>query len=131
MVADGNKRRETTGGVRSETRTARRIPPTLNTAAFRQTITDQAVEKWRQSRAKIDCLTRREHQVLVLVAKGASSSEVGQALCCSKRTVDIHLGNLLRKLEAKSLAEVIQIALYAGVDNDFTPFSFISDVLLG
>jgi hypothetical protein len=45
--------------------------------------------------------------------------------------VDIHRGNLPKELEAKSLSEEIRISPYAGVDKGFTPFSFISNVMLG
>ncbi|MFN3691238.1 MAG: LuxR C-terminal-related transcriptional regulator, partial [Fimbriimonadales bacterium] len=43
-------------------------------------------------------LTKREIEVLSLIAQGRSSQEVADALFVSKRTVDFHLANIYEKL---------------------------------
>ena len=55
-------------------------------------------------------LTRRELEVLRLVAAGHTSREIGQMLFLSTRTVDMHVGNSLGKLGSRSRAEAVRRA---------------------
>jgi DNA-binding NarL/FixJ family response regulator len=50
-------------------------------------------------------LTRREHEVLRHVAVGRTNREIAQELFISPRTVDMHVRNLLGKLECRSRVE--------------------------
>jgi DNA-binding CsgD family transcriptional regulator/tetratricopeptide (TPR) repeat protein len=56
----------------------------------------------RQSRAG---LTARELDVVVLVAEGLRNSEIAQRLVVSERTVDHHVGAILRKLDVRTRGE--------------------------
>lgn len=55
----------------------------------------------------LDALTRRERQVLPLVAEGLSSKEIARQLDISPKTVEIHRTNIIRKLEVKTSRELI------------------------
>lgn len=55
-------------------------------------------------------LTAREKEVLQLVAKGFSSKQIAYELSISKHTVESHRKNLLQKLKASNVAELIQKA---------------------
>lgn len=60
-----------------------------------------------------DCgpLTRRERQVLQLIAKGASNKEAGRELGISPRTIEAHRARVMEKLGARNAADLIRIVL--------------------
>ncbi|TRW24260.1 hypothetical protein FMM05_10520 [Flavobacterium zepuense] len=58
--------------------------------------------------------TRREREIIKALASGMSSLEIAQSLNISRHTVDSHRKNMLKKTEAKSTNEVIQIAFKNG-----------------
>jgi two-component system response regulator FixJ len=61
--------------------------------------------------ARIKTLTQREHEVLKLVVEGNTSKEVARTLDISPRTVDIHRGHLMEKMQAGKLADLVRMAL--------------------
>lgn len=60
-------------------------------------------------------LTTREHEVFRLAAGGARKEEIGQALFISPATARTHLQRVYRKLGVHSQAELIALAVRAGV----------------
>lgn len=60
-------------------------------------------------------LTRREIEILSLVAKGTRSRAVAEELCISKRTVDFHLASAYRKLDAPNRIMAILAAKQLGI----------------
>ena len=52
-------------------------------------------------------LTKREMQILQLAASGLTNQEIADQLGKSKRTVEAHRFNLMKKLEVKNLMELI------------------------
>jgi DNA-binding NarL/FixJ family response regulator len=60
---------------------------------------------------KIPIVTRREVEVLDLIASGLTNHEIAQKLFISTTTVDTHRKNLLAKLEAKNTASLVRIAM--------------------
>ena len=61
----------------------------------------------------VGSLSRREHEIARLVARGRTNREIAAALHISERTADAHVRSLLRKLGVASRAEVAR-ALAAG-----------------
>jgi DNA-binding NarL/FixJ family response regulator len=57
-----------------------------------------------------DDLTPREHEVLALVAEGATNAEIAARLVVSENTVKFHVKNILQKLHARNRAEVVAFA---------------------
>jgi len=57
-------------------------------------------------RAKQVPLTRRERQVVALVASGRTNRQIGRVLGISEKTAEVHLQHVMAKLEARSRAEV-------------------------
>ena len=60
-------------------------------------------------------LTRREQEVLELLAKGRSNKEIAGTLCVSEPTVKTHLRGLFGKLDVLSRTEAIAVASRKGL----------------
>lgn len=60
-------------------------------------------------------LTRREREVLQLLAEGATTEALAQQLYISKHTARSHVRNILGKLDAHSKLEAVSVALRAGL----------------
>ncbi|MBX2854265.1 MAG: response regulator transcription factor [Rhodobacteraceae bacterium] len=58
----------------------------------------------------IDTLTRREEQILELVARGLSNKEVGNALDLQEKTVKHYMTNILQKLHVRNRVEAALLA---------------------
>ena len=58
-----------------------------------------------------DSLTRRELEILQLIARGCTNSSVASQLKISSRTVEVHRANIHRKLGVHSQAEIIHYAI--------------------
>jgi DNA-binding NarL/FixJ family response regulator len=56
-------------------------------------------------------LTRREWEIITLVAREYSSYEIGEMLCISPMTVNTHRRNLMKKLGVKSALGLVKYAL--------------------
>jgi DNA-binding NarL/FixJ family response regulator len=56
-------------------------------------------------------LTRREKEVLALIAEGLTNREIAEKLFISTTTVDTHRNSLLTKLNAKNTASLVKQAL--------------------
>ena len=67
------------------------------------------------ARSGIDLLTRREREVMRLVAQGLATKEIAARLEISARTVEAHRANLMRKLEVRSVALLTQLAIREGL----------------
>jgi FixJ family two-component response regulator len=60
-------------------------------------------------------LTSRERDILKLVVGGMSSREIGLTLGISTKTVEAHRGRIAAKASARNLAELVRLAVAAGI----------------
>lgn len=61
----------------------------------------------------LDDLTKREREILKLIAEGFSNTEIGKKLFISHRTVDSHRTNLMKKIGVNNIAGLIRFAVRA------------------
>lgn len=64
---------------------------------------------------RLDRLTERETEVLALVARGMSNTEIATALTISIKTVKTHIGSLLAKLHARDRSHLVITAYETGL----------------
>jgi DNA-binding CsgD family transcriptional regulator len=65
-------------------------------------------------------LTRRQREVLDLMAEGLTNAEIGNRLVLSERTVDNHVASVLAKLGVESRREAVRLAADAGAPDAAT-----------
>jgi DNA-binding NarL/FixJ family response regulator len=69
-------------------------------------------EKLKSSDKKLpNDLTKREHEILNLVASGKSNKELAESLFISIKTVETHKTNILEKLGLKNTTELVKYAI--------------------
>jgi DNA-binding NarL/FixJ family response regulator len=98
---------ELVNAVRSVARGDGYISPAVSGALlsdYRQNITDP-----------VDLLTKREREVLQLIAAGKTNKEVAAQLNLSVYTVDSHRGKIMEKLNLHSTGELVRFAIKNGL----------------
>jgi DNA-binding NarL/FixJ family response regulator len=71
----------------------------------------EAGQALRQTRTNAIVLTRREKEILGLIAAGLTNNEIATKLFVSSTTVDTHRKNLLAKFDVKNTALLIKMAV--------------------
>ncbi len=93
---------------------AQELSRAVEAAADSDTFIDPAAGPQQRSGAGRG-LTRRQRQILQLVADGHSTAQVAHALGLSEETVRTHAKAILARLDARDRAHAVAIALRAGV----------------
>jgi DNA-binding NarL/FixJ family response regulator len=112
--------------IRSVAKGIKVLPSNLAGSLFSQ-IVDNAVTKSNTSMVVNSVrMTKRERQVVELVADGLTNKEIAQKIHLSTYTVKSHIHNILEKL---ALHTRVQIAKYAHTSSDFN--EVIKSISLG
>ena len=64
---------------------------------------------------RIDSLTPREKEILVLISQGMSNAEIADRLIVSATTVKTHVGNVLAKLDVRDRVQAVVVAYETGL----------------
>jgi FixJ family two-component response regulator len=72
-------------------------------------------------KATFDTLTAREQEIMALVTAGLMNKQIAGELGVSEITVKVHRGNVMRKMGAKSLADLVRMADALGVRRRAAP----------
>lgn len=83
-------------------RLVERVNEILRDAAAREAST-------AHTRARIEGLTNREREVLVLAAGGLSNKDIASRLGISFRTVEVHRGHVMQKTHAANMVELLSL----------------------
>jgi DNA-binding CsgD family transcriptional regulator len=62
-------------------------------------------------------LSKRELEVLALIARGRTNREIGDRLFISQKTVGVHVGNILAKLGVSGRVEAAAVAIRLGLED--------------
>lgn len=91
-------------------------------------VIDTAVQKSRELRREqaqlatldglLGSLTPREREVLRHIVQGKLNKQIANDLAISEKTVKVHRGRVMAKLEVRSVAELVRIAERAGIAPD-------------
>ena len=65
---------------------------------------------------RLDSLTSREYQILTYLITGMLNKQIAYELEISERTVKAHRKQVLDKMSANSIAELVRITLKAGIE---------------
>jgi FixJ family two-component response regulator len=85
-------------------------------AIERSRVTLQQEAGTHDLRTRYATLSRREREVLALVVSGLPNKQIAGELRISQITVKAHRGNVMRKMQAGSLANLVKMAARLGAD---------------
>ncbi|HEY3065486.1 MAG TPA: response regulator transcription factor [Methylomirabilota bacterium] len=66
---------------------------------------------------RMETLTPREREVMALVVRGMLNKQIAAELGAAEKTIKIHRGRVMKKMQAESVAELIRMAQRLGVDS--------------
>jgi RNA polymerase sigma factor (sigma-70 family) len=89
----------------------------VQVAIDRDRSTRQDAELLTELRRRFDALTPRERTIMTLVMAGWRNKQIAGEIKISEATVKVHRTNLMRKMQAMSLADLIVMAGKLGLSN--------------
>ena len=73
-----------------------------------------SLDRRRLAHEKVESLTRRQREILLLMAAGKLNKQIAHELDLSERTIKMHRAALFRALGVKTSADAIRLAVEAG-----------------
>lgn len=73
--------------------------------------TQMAEQSLLEIERRVNSLTQRERQIMKLVVSGKLSKQIADELCIAPKTVDNHRANLMEKMQAGSVADLVRMAM--------------------
>jgi len=119
--AAANQREAAVAHLTNAYRTARKLgarPLATRIAQALEALGEPVVERLglgAAGRFRSGDLTRRQREILQLVAQGQTNAEIARTLVLSPRTVEMHVANILAILDSRSRAEAVRRATELGL----------------
>lgn len=88
----------------------------IQAAIARDTARRQAENRIITLRARYETLSPRERQVMAMLLTGQLNKQIGAAIGASESTVKAHRMQVMRKMEASSLVELVRMADSLGIE---------------
>jgi DNA-binding NarL/FixJ family response regulator len=105
--------KEFLGTIRSVAQGIKILPPSLADSLFSHVV-ELALKQRKGKEIKAAQMTKREREIIVLIADGMSNKEIAQQLNIATHTVKSHVHNIMEKLMLHSR---LQIAKYTREEN--------------
>jgi RNA polymerase sigma factor (sigma-70 family) len=65
--------------------------------------------------SRLNALTQREREVLCLVVTGLLNKQIADRIGTTEKTVKVHRGRVMEKMQVRSLAELVQLSMKVGI----------------
>lgn len=88
----------------------------INEAVKRDRKAKLAQAEISEIQKRTDYLTPREHEVFSLVVQGLLNKQIAFELDTSEKTIKVHRGQVMKKMQAESLADLVRMAEKIGLD---------------
>ena len=112
MLADG----ATPGAARPDPSLVELLAaPEAQPSALMRGIAGEALGGGASDRRDTFGLSAREREVLRLLAQGRTNPEIGERLFITRKTVGVHVGNILAKLGVSGRVEAAAVAIRLGL----------------
>ena len=69
----------------------------------------------REAKIRISTLTPREHEVMLHVLAGEMNKQIAAALGTSEKTIKVHRGRVMHKMQVQSVADLVRLCEKAGI----------------
>lgn len=96
---------EVLGAIRAVARGVRILPPLLAESLFTHVV-NHALRNGQENLPNAVRMTKREREIVVLIAEAMSNKEIAQRLSLSTHTVKSHIHNILEKMALHSRLEI-------------------------
>ncbi|MDX1489025.1 MAG: response regulator [Acidiferrobacterales bacterium] len=88
--------------------------PTVLLERIDQALTSESVKRRKSEKAlelvqRMEALTPREKEIMTMVADGKSSKVIAIELAISERTVELHRFRIMKKMSARSVADLVRM----------------------
>jgi FixJ family two-component response regulator len=90
----------------------------IQTAVEKDRARREQDQKASELRSLFDSLTRREQQVIGLVTAGLMNKQIAAEIGVSEITVKVHRGNVMKKMGARSVADLVRMAEALGIKRE-------------